>query len=281
MKKFFITLVIAAVSVVNMNAMSVSRSSREARFLTDKMAWELGLNNAQIEDIYEINFDYFRALESVYDNNLYAYEIRNEEISYVLSPAQWRRYMDIEYFHNPVCVQNSGWVFSIYAHYDRGYFYFDAPVGFRVYNGAHAHNKNHYYAHVNIHLHSAKPVPSPHHYVYKSGRKNNPGHVGKAPHNNAPKNLGNPQPNRGQNNIGKAQPKNEPKNNAQAKPQNRNNNNKNIAMNNGNSGNNKAPGRNREQMNKGSMNNNRGQAQARPQGGNNNSSHNAAGARRR
>mgnify|MGYP004447281231 CR=1 FL=1 len=239
MKKFFITLVLAAVAVANMNAMSISRSSREARFLTDKMAWELGLNNAQIEDIYEINFDYFRSLANIYDNNMYAYEIRNEEISYVLSPSQWIHYKNIEYFYTPVCVQNNAWTFSIYVHYDRNFFYFGAPAGYRHYNGGHAHNRDFYMTHVNIHLHDARPVPAPHHKAkpaHEPGRKPTPhkdakpapryetntvrhiaqNNVGGKPQQH---NVGKSQQNRVPNNAGMSRPKNDSQPKAQAKPQ--------------------------------------------------------------
>ena len=183
MKKFFITLVLAAVAVVNANAMSVSRSSREARFLTDKMAWELNLNTYQIEDIYEINYDYFRSLASVYDNNIFAYEMRNQEIQYVLTPSQWIRYKSIEYFFTPVHVVNSAWVIGVHNHYAHNHFYYSAPAGYRHYDGGHAHNKNHYMARVDHYRKESKPVP------------HNNAHVTPAPHKN-----GNVAPNKGGNN---------------------------------------------------------------------------------
>ena len=44
---------ITAMSSVSMAAMSNSRVRKETRFLTDKMAYELNLNTAQYNDVYE------------------------------------------------------------------------------------------------------------------------------------------------------------------------------------------------------------------------------------
>lgn len=197
MKKFFITLVLAAVAVVNANAMSVSRSSREARFLTDKMAWELNLNTYQIEDIYEINYDYFRSLASVYDNNIFAYEMRNQEIQYVLTPSQWIRYKSIEYFFTPVHVVNSAWVIGVHNHYAHNHFYYSAPAGYRHYDGGHAHNKNHYMARVDHYRKESKPVPHNNAHVTPAPHKN--GNVAPNKNNNVNHNNNNVAPNKNNN----------------------------------------------------------------------------------
>lgn len=154
MKKLIITLVLVLAAVVNVNAMSKYRASREARFLTDKMAWELDLSYSQMEDVYEINYDYFRSLVSVYDNYTLAYEIRNEELSFVLTPRQWTRFMAIEYFYVPVRVHSYSWYFPIHNHYRKDHFYYDAPHAYSHYSGGHAHNKDFYRGRVEIHTHA-------------------------------------------------------------------------------------------------------------------------------
>ena len=154
MKKLIITLVLVFAAVVNVNAMSKYRASREARFLTDKMAWELDLSYSQMEDVYEINYDYFRSLVSVYDNYTLAYEIRNEELSFVLTPRQWTRFMAIEYFYVPVRVRSYSWYFPIHTHYSKDHFYYDAPHAYSHYSGGHAHNKDFYRGRVEIHTHA-------------------------------------------------------------------------------------------------------------------------------
>lgn len=177
MKKTIITLVLAFATVINLCAMSKYRASREARFLTDKMAWELDLSYGQIEDVYEINYDYFRALDNVYDKYTWAYDIRNEELSFVLSPRQWARFIAIEYFYVPVRVYRHAWVFPVHNHYHSNHFYYDAPHAYSHYSGGHAHNRDFYrgrfdnyhkFDHDNGHrphssgnVHNNRPAPKP------------------------------------------------------------------------------------------------------------------------
>ena len=177
MKKTIITLVLAFATVINLCAMSKYRASREARFLTDKMAWELDLSYGQIEDVYEINYDYFRALDNVYDKYTWAYDIRNEELSFVLSPRQWTRFIAIEYFYVPVRVYRHAWVFPVHNHYHSNHFYYDAPHAYSHYSGGHAHNRDFYrgrfdnyhkFDHDNGHrphssgnVHNNRPAPKP------------------------------------------------------------------------------------------------------------------------
>lgn len=170
MKKLFISLVLVLATVVNANAMSKYRASREARFLTDKMAWELDLSYSQMEDVYEINYDYFRSLVSVYSNYSYAYEIRNEELQFVLTPRQWARFMAIEYFYVPVIVRSYSWVFPIYSHYTKSHFYYDAPHAYSHYTGGHANNKDFYRGRIEIHTHA-------HNNGYKPQSSGNIGHA--------------------------------------------------------------------------------------------------------
>lgn len=154
MKKLFISLLLVVTTVMSANAMSKYRASREARFLTDKMAWELDLTYDQMEDVYEINYDYFRALVSVYSQYDYAYQMRNEELGYVLTPRQWDRYLMYEYFLTPVRVVGYSWFFPIYNHYRRDRFYYDAPHAYSHYSGIHAHHHDYYMGRRDIHIHS-------------------------------------------------------------------------------------------------------------------------------
>lgn len=194
MKKIILTLVLAAATVINVCAMSKYRASREARFLTDKMAWELDLSYGQMEDVYEINYDYFRALDNVYDKYSWAYDIRNEELSYVLSPRQWKRFIAIEYFYVPVRVYRHAWVFPVHNHYHTDHFYYDAPHAYSHYSGAHAHNRDFYRGRFDNH----------HKFDHDNGRR--PHSSGNVYHNApAPKPNGNhapaPKPNKNQHNA--------------------------------------------------------------------------------
>lgn len=224
MKKLIITLVLVFAAVVNVNAMSKYRASREARFLTDKMAWELDLSYSQMEDVYEINYDYFRSLVSVYDNYTLAYEIRNEELSFVLTPRQWTRFMAIEYFYVPVRVRSYSWYFPIHNHYSKDHFYYDAPHAYSHYSGGHANNKDFYRGRVEIHTHAHelghKPQSSGNighaHGITREEMNRNNGHQG-ANHNVAPQG--------GNNNNNNVKPQGNQHNTA---PQGGHNNNNNV-----------------------------------------------------
>lgn len=51
-------------------AMSNSKVRKETRFLTDKMAYELNLNTAQYNDVYEINYDFISGVRYLMDDVL-------------------------------------------------------------------------------------------------------------------------------------------------------------------------------------------------------------------
>ncbi|MBR6287127.1 MAG: hypothetical protein IKR18_09130 [Bacteroidaceae bacterium] len=141
MKKF--TLFIAAILFAgSMSAMSVSRSREEARFLTDKMAYELRLTPSQIRDVYEINYDYFRSLDDIYTDYSYEDRRREAELRYVLSRRQWNRYIDITYFYRPVTVVSGVWTFHVRTHYPRVHYYYAEPHGYRTYVGGRRYNRH-------------------------------------------------------------------------------------------------------------------------------------------
>ena len=118
------------------NAMSYKSARDQAFFLTDKMAYELYLSDDQYNAVYEINMDYIMCLE-VYDD-IYGifWERRNNELRFVLTPAQYQYYMQLEYFYRPVSWQNKKFVFSIYSYYPKNRFYRAAPPGYQVYKGS-------------------------------------------------------------------------------------------------------------------------------------------------
>ena len=62
MKKIIFTLIAMLSIVTNANAMSYEQARSEALFLTDKMAYELNLSDAQYEAAYEINLDYLMSV---------------------------------------------------------------------------------------------------------------------------------------------------------------------------------------------------------------------------
>jgi hypothetical protein len=167
MKKLFLLSLFTVISVMSNTCwagMSNSRVRKEALYLSDKMAYELGLSNSQYEDIYEINFDFIYSLRNTLDYVVDGYEwaiedyydaldLRNDDLRYVLSNSQYRRFMNLEYFYRPIYVSTSKWYFRIYNVYtNHSLFYMSKPKVYRSYNGGHyresmnstSHYKNKY-----------------------------------------------------------------------------------------------------------------------------------------
>ena len=92
------------------NAMSYKSARDQAFFLTDKMAYELFLNDDQYNAVYEINLDYIMCID-VYDDIFGTFWTRrNNELRYVLSPAQYQKFISLEYFYRPVSWTNNKFV---------------------------------------------------------------------------------------------------------------------------------------------------------------------------
>src|SRR5574344_759743 len=127
MKRIFITLVTLAMTL-SISAMTESRVRTETLFLTDKMAYELRLNNAQYNAVYEINYDFINAIGDIMDEVVYgeswaldeyynALDVRNDDLRWVLSASQYRLFMNADDFSRPVYQTSSGWGFRIYINY--------------------------------------------------------------------------------------------------------------------------------------------------------------------
>lgn len=157
MKRLVMTLVCAAFGwgcLPGHAAMSLPEVRRNARFLSDRMAYELNLSAAQYGDVYEINYDFLAGIRFVMDGVVrgdgYAtdryYEcldMRNEDLSYVLSRRQYLAFAGKEYFYRPVYADRRTWQLRIYGVYvDIATFYCALPVGFYTYSGLHS---RHYY----------------------------------------------------------------------------------------------------------------------------------------
>jgi len=124
------------------NAMSYKGARDQALFLTDKMAYELGLTDDQYNACYEINLDYIMCVD-VYDDLFGTYWTRrNTELQYVLTPAQYQAYISLQYFYRPISWVNRKFVFTIYNHYPKDRFFRPAPPGYQTYRGS-----NRYFSH--------------------------------------------------------------------------------------------------------------------------------------
>ena len=137
------TLVAMLTIAVSANAMSYEQARREALFLTDKMAYELNLTDAQYEAAYEINLDYLMGVTSYNDVFGTYWERRNLDISYILYSWQWDLFRAATYFYRPLYWEAGVWHFGIYARYPhRDYFYFGRPHFYLTYRGGHSWRHN-------------------------------------------------------------------------------------------------------------------------------------------
>lgn len=137
MKKLLLTTILA-ISAIAAQAMTYERARQEALFLTDKMAYELNLNEQQYNDCYEINLDYLLSIQTeddiIYGDYL-AY--RNADLRHILFDWQWSLFAAADYFLNPVSWIRGAWYFPVYRHYTIGYYYYDRPRVFWSYRGGH------------------------------------------------------------------------------------------------------------------------------------------------
>ena len=176
MKRMMMTLVTVWMGIALCSAaMSNSRVRKETRFLTDKMAYELNLSQAQYNDVYEINFDFINGIRYIIDDAMDGYqwaldryydclELRNEDLRWVLNRSQYQRFADRTYFCRPVYATSSSWGFRIYISYtNHNHFFFPKPKIYHTYCGGHHHRApNHpsYYKGRYDHPHYA-PKPQP------------------------------------------------------------------------------------------------------------------------
>ena len=143
MKKMLFTLVLMLTTVAQTYAMTYEQARNEALFLTDKMAYELNLSDAQYEAAYEINLDYLMGVTSY--NDVYGpyWERRNLDLSYILYQWQWDAFRTATYFYRPLYWDSGYWHFGIYARYPhRDYFYFGRPHFYLSYRGGHSWRMN-------------------------------------------------------------------------------------------------------------------------------------------
>ena len=140
------TLVMMMTIVISAAAMPYNPARNEALFLSDKMAYELGLTATQYEAVYEINLDYLLNVDTRADVFGFWWEVRNRDLRYVLSTWQYDRFMASEWFYRPIVWGTGDWSFSIYTRYGVGRMFFDRPAVFVTFRGGHSHRGGSFYA---------------------------------------------------------------------------------------------------------------------------------------
>lgn len=129
------------------SSMDYNRARQHALFLSDKMAYELGLSEAQYAAIYEINLDYLLSMQG--ESSIYGpyWSRRNSDIFYVLDARQYNYFVNMDYFYRPVYWYQNTYAFSIYNRYDTpNYYYRHRPSIYDTYRGGRNRWQNSYYA---------------------------------------------------------------------------------------------------------------------------------------
>ncbi len=147
-----LTAIVLLAGALTMNAqrMSIAAMQSNARFLTDRMAYTLGISDPfLIDEIYRINYDYIWgvndylddvALGYYYDDYLAVCAARDAALRNLLGYTVWNRLIGYTYFHRPIVFVNRGWHFSIYDYdrYGMNRYYYHAPRPIaRGYAGGH------------------------------------------------------------------------------------------------------------------------------------------------
>lgn len=143
MKKLIIAFVALFTMTVTTSAMSYEQAREQALFLTDKMAYELNLTEAQYEAAYEVNLDYLMGVNTYDDVYGTYWTRRNLDLSYILLDWQYQAFVNATYFYRPLWWEGGYWHFGIYARYPhRDYFYFGRPGFYLSYRGGHSWHHN-------------------------------------------------------------------------------------------------------------------------------------------
>lgn len=119
MKRTLLAIVAAVMMTSSVCAQRLSDIRVEANFITDKMAVELGLNNAQRNSIMQLNLNYLNGISCYRDIDSKGWKYRNKEMKRILSEKQWKRYKDAYYFYRPIGWKNNAYVHNIYAKYPK------------------------------------------------------------------------------------------------------------------------------------------------------------------
>lgn len=127
MKRYLLTLLITLFAF-SAKAISYDEASRQAWFLTDKMAYELNLTPEQCDRAYQINLDYLMSLRTPSDLTGYYWQYRDSDLRCILFDWQYNLMRTLDYFFRPVRYYQSAWYYPVLDHYRYGYYYFDRPL---------------------------------------------------------------------------------------------------------------------------------------------------------
>lgn len=137
MKKLTGLITALFIGLASLNAMSYEEARDRARYLTDKMAYELNLNDQQYNDAYEINLDYLMNIRTESDATGAYLEYRNTDLCLILHDWQFALFRAAEYFFWPVAWRAGAWYLPIYGIYGADKFFYNPPQVYHAYRGGH------------------------------------------------------------------------------------------------------------------------------------------------
>ena len=164
------------------------------------MGYELNLNTNQYDDAYEINYDFVNSIRYIMDDVVRGYEwalddyyqaldIRNDDLRYVLSDSQYRRFIRTEYFYRPIYTSRNNWNFRVYITYsNHNHYYFGRPHHYRSYSGGHYrkhYNNASYYSGRYNHTYYSRPHSVRDNRVYHTNRRSDFGSITIRPNTSA------------------------------------------------------------------------------------------------
>ena len=139
MKRYLMTILAVVLTTLTLKAMPYEMAREEAMYLTDKMAYELNLNQRQYEYAYEINLDYLMGLNRPDDAYGLLLRYRNDDLRHILYDWQWNIFYTLDYFLRPVTWRYGRWFYPIYGYYARNYYFYTRPAVYHNYRGGHSH----------------------------------------------------------------------------------------------------------------------------------------------
>ena len=119
MKRTLLAIVAAFVMITSANAQRLTDIQTVARFITDKMIVELGLNSAQRNSLLNINLNYLDGIRSYRDIDAYGWHYRNKQLKRMLNARQWKRFKEAYYFYHPIGWNNNTYIYNIYNKYPK------------------------------------------------------------------------------------------------------------------------------------------------------------------
>lgn len=114
MKRTLLAIVAAFVMITSANAQRLTDIQAEARFITDKMIVELGLNSVQRNSLLNINLNYLDGIRSYRDIDAYGWHYRNRQLKRMLNARQWKRFKEAYYFYHPIGWNNNTYIYNKY-----------------------------------------------------------------------------------------------------------------------------------------------------------------------